>query len=50
MEYPKTFDSWYECSRTAHAESAHLLAKMGYKYVNDYKIGTRYTCKPVETH
>jgi hypothetical protein len=50
MEYPKTFDSWYECSRTAHAESAQLLAKMGYKYVNDYKIGTRYTCKVVETH
>ena len=47
MEYPKTFDSWYECSRTAHAESAKLLAKMGYKYVNDYKIGTRYTCKSV---
>ena len=50
MEYPKTFDSWYECSRTAHAESAKLLAKMGYKYVNDYKIGTRYTCKLVETY
>ena len=50
LEYPKTFDSWYECSRTAHKESVKLLTKMGYKYVNDYRVGTRYTCKRVETY
>ena len=50
VEYPTSFNSWYECSRTAHMESVKLLSKMGYKYVNDYKVGTRYTCRLVETY
>jgi len=50
IEYKIAFNSWYECSRTAHAESMRLLSKIGYKYVNDYHIGTRYTCKKVETY
>ena len=45
MEYPRVFDSWYECSRTAHTESVKMLSKMGYKYVNDNKIGMKYTCR-----
>ena len=44
IAYPTTYDSWYECSRAAHIESVKLMSKMGYKYVNDMKIGTRYTC------
>ena len=44
MEYPKTFDSWYECSRTAHMESAKVLSKMGYAYVNKHQVGTKYSC------
>jgi len=47
MEYPTTYDSWYECSRDAHGKSVKLLSKMGYKYVNDYKVGTKYHCKMV---
>ena len=27
MEYPKHFDSWYECSRTAHKESLRMVPK-----------------------
>ena len=50
VEYPTSFSSWYECSRTAHMESVKLLSKMGYKYVNDYKVGTRFTCRLVETY
>ena len=50
IKYPKHFDSWYECSRTAHKESLRMVSKMGYKYVNEYKIGTKYTCKLVETY
>ena len=50
VQYPIMFNSWYECSRTAHRESVKLLSKMGYKYVNDYKVGTRYTCRLVETY
>ena len=50
VEYPITFNSWYECSRTAHMESVKLFSKMGYKYVNEYKIGTKYSCKAVQTY
>ena len=45
MEYPKHFNSWYECSRTAHTESVKMISKMGYKYVNDNKIAMKYSCK-----
>ena len=47
LQYPKQFDSWYECSRAAHSETLLMLSKMGYKYVNDNKIATRYTCTAV---
>lgn len=39
------YDSWYECSRASHKESLQILSKIGYKVVNDGKIGTRYVCK-----
>jgi hypothetical protein len=50
IEYPTIYDSWYECSRDAHVESVKLMSRMGYKYVNDLQIGTKYTCKPVRTY
>jgi len=43
------YNSWYECSRAAHQESINILSKLGYKYVNDGKIGTRYVCKINDT-
>ena len=43
------YDSWYECSRAAHQESLQILSKIGYKAVNDAKLGTRYVCKINET-
>ena len=49
VEYPIQFNSWYECSRTAHKESLLLMTKMGYKYVNDNKIAMKYTCPKVST-
>jgi len=45
IEYPTTYDSWYECSRDAHLESVKLLSKMGYAYVNKYEVGTKYNCR-----
>jgi len=42
IEYPTTYNSWYECSRDAHVESVKLLSKMGYAYVNKYQIGIKY--------
>ena len=49
MEYPIQFNSWYECSRTAHKESLLLMTKMGYKYVNDRKIAMKYVCQNMST-
>ena len=43
-------DSWYECARDAHKESQKLLAQAGYKYVNENRIATKYTCIPVKTY
>jgi len=50
IQYSTMYNSWYECSRDAHVESVKLLSKMGYKYVNDYKVATKYNCKPVQTY
>ena len=49
LKYPKQFDSWYECSRTAHSETLLMLSKMGYKYVNDNKIAMSYSCKEISS-
>ena len=49
MEYPKQFDSWYDCSRTAHSETLLMMSKMGYKYVNDNKIAMSYSCRVIDS-
>jgi len=49
IEYPTQFDSWYECSRTAHQESVKILSKLGYKYVNKNEIGMKYSCQKMST-
>ena len=49
LEYPRQFNSWYECSRTAHRESMQILSKLGYKYVNENEIGMKYSCKKAST-
>ena len=49
VEVPKLYNSWYHCSIEAHKESMALLQKIGYANVNKYRVGTKYTCKPVDT-
>ena len=49
LQYPVLFDSWYECTRTAHQESRKILAGMGYKKVNESRIAMKYTCQEIET-
>ena len=49
IQSPTVYNSWYECSRAAHTESKRILGKIGYKEVNDAKIGTRYSCSAVPT-
>ena len=43
------YNSWYECSRTAHKESVKILSKLGYKYVNKNGIGMKYSCQKTPT-
>ena len=45
ITYPRVFDSWYECSRTAHVESVKIITKLGYAYVNKHQVGTKYSCR-----
>ena len=49
MEFPKQFDSWYECTRGAHSEALKITSKMGYKYINDNKIAMSYSCRQVSS-
>ena len=49
VQAPILYDSWYECSRAAHKESLRILSKIGYKAVNDAKLGTRYVCRIEES-
>ena len=44
IESTTLYNSWYECSRAAHRQSLKIYSKLGYKYVNENKIATRYTC------
>jgi len=49
MESKIIYNSWYECARSAHQESIKIYSKMGYKYVNENKIATRYTCEEINS-
>jgi len=49
MEYPKHFNSWYECAKEAQTQSNLLMSKMGYEYVNKYRIAMNYSCKEVSS-
>jgi len=49
LSHPVQFNSWYECSRTAHSETLLMISKMGYKYVNDNKIAMSYSCKEISS-
>ena len=44
VKHSTSYNSWYECSIAAHAESIRLLEKIGPVYANQLKIGTKYTC------
>jgi len=50
VEHPVVYDSWYECSRTAHKESLALMTKMGYAYTNKHKIAMKYYCREIATY
>ena len=45
MVQDQTHDNWNDCAIAAHAESARVLQEMGPDLVNQYKLGTKYTCR-----
>ena len=49
VESKKLYNSWYECSMAAHKESATLMQRMGYADVNKFQVGTKYSCRPIES-
>ena len=47
MKFPTIYNSWYECSIDAHTQSKKVLSTIGFKRVNDIKMGTKYHCKEI---
>ena len=45
MVQDKTYASWNDCAIAAYTESTKVLQEMGSDFVNQYKLGTRYTCR-----
>ena len=45
MVQDKTYASWNDCALAAYSESTKVLKEMGPDLVNQYKLGTRYTCR-----
>ena len=45
IKHSTPYNSWYECSVAAHLESVRLIKKIGSTYVDQFKIGTKYTCR-----
>jgi hypothetical protein len=45
MVQNQTYDNWKACAIAAHIESTKVLQEMGSDSVNQYKLGTRYTCR-----
>ena len=45
MTSKKIYDSWYECSQAAYAKSRQVITKLGYVYVNEHEVATKFTCK-----
>ena len=50
ITYPSVFDSWLECSKTAHLESIELMDSFDPDFVNEYEVGMKYNCKRVAVY
>ena len=47
IKSPTIYNSWYECSIDAHTQSKKVLSTIGFKRVNDMKMGTKYHCEEI---
>ena len=45
MVHDQTYASWNDCAVAAHAESVKVLQELSPDLVNQYRLGTRYTCR-----
>ena len=47
IQTPIIYNSWYECSIDAHTQSKKVLSTIGFKRINDMKMGTKYQCEEI---
>ena len=47
FEWPKYFDSAYECSIFGYEESARKLKEIGPEEVNEHKISITFSCNEI---
>ena len=45
-EWPKTFDTTYECMIAGYTEARKKTQKLGFKAVNTYKLYINFICAP----
>ena len=45
VTYPSVYDSWLECSKAAHLESIKLMESFDMDFVNENKVGMKYSCQ-----
>jgi hypothetical protein len=45
ITFPEVYNSWLECSKAAHVESIKLLETFDSDFVNENKVGMKYTCR-----
>ena len=45
-EWPKTFNTTYECMIAGYTEARKKTQKLGFKAVNDYELYIKFICAP----
>jgi hypothetical protein len=45
VTYPNVYDSWLECSKAAHLESIKLMESFDVPFINENKVGMKYSCQ-----
>ena len=48
-EWPKAFDTTYECMIAGYTEAKKKTQKLGFKNVNTYKLYIKVSCTPSST-
>ena len=47
-EWPKTFDTTYECMVAGYTESRKKTQQIGFKVINEHQIYIKFHCTPIK--